>query len=56
MVTAVVGQLAGPSAVKMNYFCGTVLIHTKHLSETEPALPRSMRAFLESGELLAARR
>ncbi|XP_040537871.1 uncharacterized protein LOC107049643 isoform X2 [Gallus gallus] len=24
------------------------------LSETEPALPRSMRAFLESGELLAA--
>ena len=26
------------------------------LSEAEPALPRSMRAFLESGELLAARR
>ncbi|XP_040535785.1 histone chaperone ASF1-like [Gallus gallus] len=25
------------------------------LSEAEPALPRSMRAFLESGELLAAR-
>jgi len=34
MVAAVVGQLAGPSAVKMNYFCGTVLIQLTMLQES----------------------
>ena len=34
MVMAVVGQLAGPSAVTMNYFCGTVLIQLTMLQES----------------------
>jgi len=33
MVTAVVGQLAGLLATKMNYFCGMVLIQLTMLQE-----------------------